>query len=180
MRARRNRARPRGTPVSREPPGKGMHFPAPASMRMFRLGPERVVLAPAKVNLFLEILAKRPDGFHEIATLMVGLRFHDLLAATADDTGDVRLTCNLPGLSTGPDNLVVRAARLLQERTGCSRGARIRLVKRVPLMAGLAGGSSDAVAPLLALNRLWGLNRPPAELAEWSAALGSDLGFFFA
>lgn len=156
-----------------------MHLSMSSAMRIFRVHEDLVVLAPAKVNLFLEVLNRRTDGYHEIATLMIGLRFHDVLRFAADDTGEVGLTCNRPEL-TGPDNLVVRAARLLQERTGCTRGVRIRLTKRIPAMAGLAGGSTDAVATLVALNRLWNLGRSPAELAEWSTALGSDLAFFFA
>src|ERR1700719_3051671 len=89
-----------------------------------------VAWAPAKVNLYLEVLGKRPDGYHEIATLMVAIRLFDTLVFKEDS--DLRLGCNRPDLSTGPDNLVVRAARLLQERTRCARGANIRLVKRIP------------------------------------------------
>ncbi|HZU36850.1 MAG TPA: 4-(cytidine 5'-diphospho)-2-C-methyl-D-erythritol kinase, partial [Gemmataceae bacterium] len=91
-----------------------------------------------------------------------------------------RLTCNRTDLSTGPDNLVWRAAALLQERTGCERGVSIRLTKRIPMAAGLAGGSSDAAATLAGLNRLWELGLPDARLAELGAELGSDVAFFFA
>src|SRR5947207_4190824 len=96
-----------------------------------------VVRAPAKVNLFLEVLARRPDGYHEIATLMVAVGLYDTLEFKEDVSGEIRLSCNLPDLTTGPDNLAVRAARLLQERTDTKRGAVIRLSKRIPLAAGL-------------------------------------------
>jgi 4-diphosphocytidyl-2-C-methyl-D-erythritol kinase len=138
-----------------------------------------VVWAPAKVNLFLEVLGKRADGYHAIATLMVAVSLYDTLELTEDGSGDTHLWCDCPSLSTGPDNLALRAAELVRQRTGCRRGARLRLVKRIPLAAGLAGGSTDAAATLAGLNRLWGLGRPAQELAEWSASLGSDVAFFF-
>src|ERR1700687_4183253 len=120
-------------------------------MRLAMRGDTVVLRAPAKVNLYLEVLGKRPDGYHEIATLMVAIRLMDTL--TFKEEPDLRLECNRPELSTGPDNLVLRAARLLQERTGCTKGAHIQLRKRIPLAAGLAGGSTDAAATL------WGLSR---------------------
>jgi 4-diphosphocytidyl-2-C-methyl-D-erythritol kinase len=136
-----------------------------------------VVRAPAKVNLFLEVLGKRPDGYHEIATLMVAIRLMDTLLFKEEP--DLRLGCARPDLSTGPDNLILRAARLLQARTGCSKGAHIRLVKRVPMAAGLAGGSTDAAATLWGLNRLWNLDLTLDELARLGGELGSDVPFFF-
>jgi 4-diphosphocytidyl-2-C-methyl-D-erythritol kinase len=139
-----------------------------------------VVWAPAKVNLYLEVLAKRADGYHEIATLMVAVRLYDTLAFKEDGSGTITLGCDQPDLSTGPDNLVVRAARLLQQRTGCSRGASVQLVKRIPMAAGLAGGSADAAATLLGLNQLWGLGLTPPELTSLAAENGSDVAFFFA
>jgi 4-diphosphocytidyl-2-C-methyl-D-erythritol kinase len=149
------------------------------SMRLLRRAGELVVRAPAKVNLFLEVLRKRPDGFHEIATLMVAVGLHDTLRFADDPAGDVRLDCGPSRLSTGPDNLIVKAALLLRERTGCTRGARIRLTKRIPMMAGLAGGSADAAATLTALNELWRLGRAPSELAAMASEIGSDIAFFF-
>src|SRR5262245_53067340 len=106
-------------------------------MRFQRYAADVVVWAPAKVNLFLEVLGKRPDGFHEIATLMVAIRLYDTLVFKEESSTQLQLTCNQPDLSTGPDNLIVKAARRLQERSGCDRGAIIRLVKRIPMMAGL-------------------------------------------
>jgi 4-diphosphocytidyl-2-C-methyl-D-erythritol kinase len=139
-----------------------------------------VIWAPAKVNLYLEVLGKRPDGYHEIASLMVAVSRYDTLEFRDDASGQIVLDCDHPGLSTGPDNLVCRAAELLRERTGCRRGARVRLVKRIPLAAGLAGGSSDAAATLAGLNRLWRLGLAPSDLATLGAEIGSDVAFFLA
>lgn len=139
-----------------------------------------VVWAPAKVNLFLEAITKQPDGYHELATLMVAVSLYDTLVFKEDVSGEIRLECSLPELSTGADNLVVRAATLLQQRTGCERGAAIRLTKRIPLAAGLAGGSTDAAATLAGLNELWQLGLTPPDMLALAAELGSDVAFFFA
>jgi len=146
-----------------------------------------VVRAPAKVNLFLEVLGKRPDGYHELASLMVTVGLFDSLEFKEESTPTVALhlapeadpAATLPELSTGPDNLICRAAALLQQSTNTVRGATIQLHKRIPMQAGLAGGSSDAAATLVGLNELWklGLSRP--ELARLGAQLGSDVAFFF-
>jgi 4-diphosphocytidyl-2-C-methyl-D-erythritol kinase len=138
-----------------------------------------VVWAPAKINLFLEVLGKRADGYHEIATLMVAIRLYDTLVFREVPSSDLTLSCYHPQLTAGPENLVLRAAKLLQERTSCQRGAKIRLVKRIPMAAGLAGGSTDAAATLLGLNRLWQLGLSNAELAKLGGELGSDIPFFF-
>jgi 4-diphosphocytidyl-2-C-methyl-D-erythritol kinase len=138
------------------------------------------VWAPAKVNLFLEVLAKRADGYHEIETLLVAVSLYDTLTIKEDVSGKIQLHCSRPDLSTGSENLVVRAAELLRHRTGCQRGADIRLTKRIPVAAGLAGGSTDAAAALAGLNDLWGLGLPRHELASLGAELGSDVPFFFA
>src|SRR5271155_1567995 len=118
-------------------------------MRTRALGSALVIRAPAKVNLFLEVLGKRPDGYHDIATLMVAVRLFDTLVIGEDASAEITLQCSDRRLSSGPDNLVFRAAQLLQAKTGCRRGAQMRLVKRIPMAAGLAGGSSDAAATLL-------------------------------
>jgi 4-diphosphocytidyl-2-C-methyl-D-erythritol kinase len=148
-------------------------------MLIERCAGDVVVWAPAKVNLHLEILGKRPDGYHALETLMVAVNLCDTLVCQDDPAGQLSLRCERDDLSTGADNLVVRAAEMLREATGCRRGARIRLVKRIPMAAGLAGGSTDAAATLAGLNRLWGLDLPKDRLAEWSARLGSDVAFFF-
>lgn len=147
-------------------------------MHLTRYLDDVVVWAPAKVNLHLEVLGKRPDGYHAIETLMVTVGRYDTLVLR-DAPDGIELTCSDPALSCGPDNLVVRAARLLQDHAGGARGCRMRLVKRIPMAAGLAGGSSDAAATLLGLNRLWQLGLSVAELARLGGALGSDVPFFF-
>lgn len=139
-----------------------------------------VIWAPAKVNLYLEVLAKRADGYHEIATLMLAVSLCDKLEFKEESSGDIQLVCDLQGLSSGPDNLVHRAASLLKQASGCRSGARIELSKKIPLAAGLAGGSSDAAAALAGLNQLWGLGYSTAELAAFGSQLGSDVAFFFA
>jgi 4-diphosphocytidyl-2-C-methyl-D-erythritol kinase len=148
-------------------------------MLIERFADDVVVWAPAKVNLHLEILGKRPDGYHELETLMLAVSLRDTLVFQDDPGGQLHLSCTQPGLSTGPDNLVLRAATLLREATGCSRGAQISLVKRIPMAAGLAGGSTDAAATLAGLNRLWELGVAEEGLVELSARLGSDVAFFF-
>jgi 4-diphosphocytidyl-2-C-methyl-D-erythritol kinase len=148
-------------------------------MLLERIANDVVVWAPAKVNLYLELLGKRPDGYHELETLMVAVSLYDTLVLADDPTGAVGLRCNRKELSTGPDNLVLRAAELLRQTTGCRRGARVRLVKRIPMAAGLAGGSTDAAATLAGLNVLWGLGLDTPRLVELSARLGSDVAFFF-
>jgi 4-diphosphocytidyl-2-C-methyl-D-erythritol kinase len=148
-------------------------------MLIDRYADDVVVWAPAKINLFLEILGKRPDGYHEIATLMAAIRLYDTLVFKEDPAGAIHLSCNQNKLSTGPDNLIVRAANLLRETTGCRRGTNIRLVKRIPMSAGLAGGSTDAAATLAGLNELWRLGLNQVQLAELAATLGSDVPFFF-
>jgi 4-diphosphocytidyl-2-C-methyl-D-erythritol kinase len=149
-------------------------------MLIHRRGPDLVVRAAAKVNLYLEVLGKRADGYHELETLMAAVGLYDSLALRDDPSGEVRLSCDRPDLATGPDNLVVRAAELLKRRTGHAGGAAIRLWKRIPLQAGLAGGSSDAAATLAGLNRLWRLGLTAAELARIGAEVGSDVAFFLA
>ena len=159
-----------------------MGFPSPSgppSMLSERRDSAVVVRAPAKVNLFLEVLAKRPDGYHEIATLMVAVSLYDTLEFKEDPSGALRLRCDVPELTTGPDNLVLKAAALLRQRTGCARGAEVRLTKRIPMAAGLAGGSSDCAAALDGLNRLWRLGLGRDELARLGGELGSDVPFFF-
>jgi 4-diphosphocytidyl-2-C-methyl-D-erythritol kinase len=140
------------------------------------------VFTPAKLNLFLEILGKRPDGYHEIETLMVAIDLHDRLTITPDETGRITLRCDDPTLPSGPENLVVKAAEKLRAEAGPERsgslGAEIVLEKAIPAQAGLGGGSSDAAATLAALDRLWGLATPAERLAELAGEIGSDVPFF--
>jgi 4-diphosphocytidyl-2-C-methyl-D-erythritol kinase len=136
------------------------------------------VLAPAKLNLFLEILGRRPDGYHEIESLMVAVDLHDTLHLAVDPSGAITLRCDDPTLPTGRENLVVRAAERLKAESGCPLGATIALSKAIPAQAGLAGGSSDAAATLVALDRLWDVRLPPGRLDALAGEIGSDVAFF--
>ncbi|HEY3378949.1 MAG TPA: 4-(cytidine 5'-diphospho)-2-C-methyl-D-erythritol kinase [Armatimonadota bacterium] len=134
-----------------------------------------IVTAPAKINLTLRILGKRPDGYHALESVMQLLSLADTLKITDAET--LTFTCSDPSLAND-DNLVLRAARLLQERNQIPRGAHIHLEKRIPAQAGLGGGSSDAATTLAALNEFWELRLPTDELDAYAAQLGSDVPFF--
>jgi 4-diphosphocytidyl-2-C-methyl-D-erythritol kinase len=131
--------------------------------------------APAKINLSLEVLGKRNDGYHEVRMLMAGLSLADSLSFKA--AKQLRLSCDLPGLDCGEGNLVLRAARALQKATGRAAGADISLKKRIPVGGGLAGGSTDAAAALKGLNTLWDCGLSMDALAKLGATLGSDIPF---
>ena len=136
------------------------------------------VMAPAKLNLFLEVLGRRADGYHDVESLMVTVDLCDTLTFEDAPSGRIEFTCDDPSLPTGSENLVVRAAERLQAATESPRGARITLQKAIPAQAGLAGGSSDAAATLEGLNRLWALDMPSDRLDALSGELGSDVTFF--
>ena len=136
------------------------------------------VTAPAKVNLHLEVLGLRSDGFHELAMVMQSIDLADCLQFTNTADAQITLTCDDPSLSTGADNLVLKAAELLRARSGFGElGVSMHLQKRIPIGAGLAGGSSDGAAALVGLNALWGLGHTPAALESMAAELGSDMPF---
>jgi 4-diphosphocytidyl-2-C-methyl-D-erythritol kinase len=131
--------------------------------------------AHAKVNLTLEVLGMRDDGYHEIASVVQTIDIHDTL--TLESADRITLECDRADLAS-PDNLAFKAASLLKEQTGYDRGAIIRLQKGIPVSAGLGGGSSDAAAALVGLNRLWGLGLTTDELLPLAARLGSDVPLF--
>lgn len=136
------------------------------------------VTAPAKINLHLEVLGLRADGFHELAMVMQSIDLEDQLRCENTSDASLSLSCDVSELSCGDDNLILRAARLLRERSGFSElGARMHLSKRIPIGAGLAGGSSDGAAALVALNELWGLGLAASQLERLAAELGSDMPF---
>ncbi len=135
------------------------------------------VAAPAKINLFLEILGKRPDGYHEIETVMQEVSLCDTIYLENCDA-EVALTCTNPKLPTGEDNLILKAVRLFQKESGINRGVKIHLDKKIPVGAGLGGGSSDAVATLLGLNKLWRAGYDEKQLVSLAGKLGSDTPFF--
>ena len=158
------------------------------------------ILAPAKVNLFFEVLNRRDDGYHEVETLMVPISLYDTLWFESAPPGKVSLVARwgagllrhtakvqtgeppsalmFGNLPQGEENLAVRAVRLLAQRAGTDWGAKMHLVKRIPAAAGLGGGSSDAAAALLAANWIWKLNWPTDILADVAAEIGSDVSFF--
>src|SRR5579883_3102120 len=135
-----------------------------------------IVPAYAKINLGLEILGKRTDGYHDLVTILQTIDLADQL--TCVEAVEVTLESNDPALAEDPKNLVLRAALLLREAAGVERGASIRLEKNIPIAAGLGGGSSDAAATLRALNRLWGLGMNASELIALAGQLGADVSFF--
>ncbi|WP_303786848.1 4-(cytidine 5'-diphospho)-2-C-methyl-D-erythritol kinase [Azovibrio restrictus] len=133
--------------------------------------------APAKLNLFLHVVGRRSDGYHLLQTVFRFLDQGDTLWFEPRQDGQVVLETPLPGVPPETD-LTVRAARLLQARTGCRQGVGIRLAKRLPMGGGLGGGSSDAATVLLALNHLWGLGLSRAALQEMGLTLGADVPIF--
>jgi len=139
------------------------------------------VRAPAKLNLFLEVTGQRADGYHDLETVMVAVDLHDTLELWEEpELGRIEVETLGATLPDDEGNLVVRAARLLQRSTDVRRGARIRLDKRIPIQAGLGGGSSDAAATLAGLNALWRLGLPQTRLQELGLQAGSDVPFFLA
>lgn len=135
--------------------------------------------SPAKVNLYLRIVGKRPDGYHELETVMVPLDFGDQITFQPCASG-ITLVCDDPRLPTDDTNLALRAAKLLAQTFGIAKGVKIVLQKRTPLAAGLGGGSSNAATVLLGLNHLWDVNAPLDKLAPLAASMGSDINFFLA
>lgn len=135
------------------------------------------VLAPAKINLSLRVLGKRPDGFHEIETAIVPISLHDEIHLEKQNRW-IDFSCDDASIPAGEDNLVVRAAKIFFETVAIKSGVSIKLRKKVPHGAGLGGGSSDAASTLIALNRLFETNLPRAAIAKMAESLGSDVPFF--
>lgn len=130
--------------------------------------------AYAKINLTLEVLGRRDDGYHEVATIMQTVDLHDTVRLTPSD--DITLSCDDTTLQSS-DNLAYKAAQLLRDESGYSGGAHIAIDKAIPVSAGLGGGSSDAAATLRGLNDLWQVGMPDPELESLAARLGSDVPF---
>jgi 4-diphosphocytidyl-2-C-methyl-D-erythritol kinase len=157
------------------------------------LSPSLTIHAPAKLNLSLAVLERRPDGFHEIESLMVPVSLHDTLRLRVLETSEIRLRVSFAGRLAEPageplrrdvpadqTNLVVRAARLLADEAGVRHGLEIDLEKRIPSGAGLGGGSSDAAAIIRAAAEVWGLDWSRQRLADLGSRIGSDVPWFFA
>ena len=134
------------------------------------------VPAPAKLNLFLHVVGRRPDGYHLLESVFVLIDWADTLHFERRDDGLLRR--HDLGEALPADDLCLRAARALQTASGTAAGADISILKRVPSGAGMGGGSSDAATVLLALNRLWGLDWPRQKLLALAATLGADVPFF--
>lgn len=133
--------------------------------------------APAKINLTLDALYKRPDGYHELEMVMTTIDLSDRVDLWSLENSSIQLESSSGIVPQDERNLAYRAAALLKEKMGVKRGVRIYIHKHIPIAAGLAGGSSDAAATLRGLNRLWGLGLSDKELAEIGAEIGSDVPF---
>ncbi|MFA5261881.1 MAG: 4-(cytidine 5'-diphospho)-2-C-methyl-D-erythritol kinase, partial [Candidatus Omnitrophota bacterium] len=134
--------------------------------------------SPAKLNLSLKVLRKRADGYHDLKTLFERINLCDEITfkATADDT--VRIRCSHPHVPCGPKNLIFRTALLLKKKFRVKAGVEVFLEKRIPVAAGLAGGSSNAATALKGLNMLWKLGMPLADMVALAKEVGSDVPFF--
>ncbi len=135
------------------------------------------LFSPAKINLYLHVLGRRPDGYHDLDTLFERISLCDTLTLRKIPSG-VRLRCSACGIPKGSGNLAVKAARLLQDKYLIKSGVEITLQKKIPVSAGLGGGSSNAATALVGLNRLWRLRLSRQKLIELAGQLGSDVPFF--
>jgi 4-diphosphocytidyl-2-C-methyl-D-erythritol kinase len=135
------------------------------------------LLAPAKLNISLEVFGKRPDGYHDIRSVMVPVSLYDEVTVEETASGIV-VECDDPGVPVDASNTCRRAASLFRERAGAPPGVRIRIRKEIPSQAGLGGGSSDAAATLKGLSALTGSHLPPEELLALAARIGADVPFF--
>ena len=137
------------------------------------------VVSPAKINLHLEVLGKRKDGYHELAMLMQSINLEDYLEIELNSSGSINLSSNNTDLDLEDDNLIIKTANILRSYyPNRNLGANIFLNKNIPIGAGLAGGSSNAAATLIGLNKLWALNLDQSTLAKFALKLGSDVPFF--
>ena len=146
---------------------------------MTNLNNKKIIInAPAKINLHLEIIGKRDDGFHELAMVMQSINLSDQLEIEINNNGKLNLKTDSEILDNGDENLIIKAAKVLKDYS-CNKdlGANILLKKNIPIGAGLAGGSSDAAATLIGLNKLWNLNLNSTILHQLASELGSDVPF---
>lgn len=135
------------------------------------------VEAPAKVNLYLNILSKRPDGYHNIETIFEKISLCDRVTLIRRKQG-IKVFCRCPGVPQDKSNIAFRAAEILLKEAKSAGGVTIRIKKNIPVAGGLGGGSSDAAAVLLGVNRLWELNMPHRRLQQMAVNLGADVPFF--
>lgn len=139
---------------------------------------ELVIQAPAKINLCLSVLGKRPDGYHEVEMLMQAVALYDRVTVRIEEQG-LTVSCGAKGVPQGEGNIAWRAAHAVLEHSGARTGLSVSIEKNIPVAAGLGGGSSDAAAVLVAANRLLGAGLSRERLAELGAGLGMDVPFFF-
>ncbi|MBQ2219951.1 MAG: 4-(cytidine 5'-diphospho)-2-C-methyl-D-erythritol kinase [Elusimicrobia bacterium] len=137
-----------------------------------------IVKAPAKINLYLEIINKRTDGYHNIESVMHTVSLFDILELTKIENNKIELVCDNADLSDTKKNLVYKAAEKVKEKYKINCGVKIKLTKNIPMGAGLGGGSSDAAATILALNKIWNINDDIKNLELLGATLGADVPFF--
>lgn len=132
----------------------------------------------AKINLNLDVLSRYPDGYHEIFTTFQAIDLYDTLTFIPTDSGGIEIICDQPGFPTGPENLICRALRLVSEAAGAPGHFRVEVEKRIPIAAGLGGGSANAAATLRAGLDLYNLPLNPAQIDMWAKELGADVPFF--
>jgi len=136
------------------------------------------IRAPAKINLHLRILRKRPDGYHDIETIFERIALFDRITLRSSKNGKIRIFCDNPAVPKGKTGLAYRAAALLRKEFRIKDGIDVRIVKKIPVAAGLGGGSSDAAGILTGLNKIWRLSLNAARLSEFGKKLGADVSFF--
>ncbi len=137
-----------------------------------------ILRSPAKLNLSLKVLRKRADGYHDLKTIFERINLCDEIMFKPTADGAVRIRCSHPHVPCGPKNLIFRTARLLQEKFRVKAGVEVFLNKRIPVAAGLAGGSSNAATAFKGLNMIWKLKMPLAEMVDLAKEVGSDVPFF--
>lgn len=134
--------------------------------------------SPAKLNLSLKVLGKRPDGYHNLSTLFEKIDLCDDIYLTRNRTGKIRIFCSHPQVPKGSKNLAYKAARMLQDDFALANGVDIKIVKRIPVAAGLGGGSSNAATVLLGLNKIWRLDLSQVQMLSYAKRIGSDVPLF--
>ena len=140
--------------------------------------PSLKIISPAKINLFLKVLSKRPDGFHEIQTLFQRISLKDEIRLQTIRDQQIVIECNEPWVPTDRRNIIYQAIQMLRDESGIKAGVKVSLQKNIPVAAGLAGGSKNAAATLLGMNQLWKLNFSRKKLLGFARRLGSDVPFF--
>lgn len=136
------------------------------------------IKAPAKVNYLLDVIRRRPDGYHDLRMIMQRVNLCDEIAITLHDSADLTVGCGRDEVPDGPDNIAWKAARIMLDLAGSPQGATISITKNIPVAAGLGGGSSDAASVLMGMNELLGLNLSDQHLMEIGVKLGADVPFF--